>query len=329
MRPLAHEFWDAIRGGDVGKVRELLARDRSLVDARTEAGFSAVIVAKLRGQEAVLREILAAGPRLDIHDAAYIGDVRATRRILDADPAQLDAFSGDGFTPLDLASYFGHRDLVVFLLERGAKVEHEIRNENLYTALTGAIAEGHREIAKLLLEGGANVNHRYSEGATPLITASANGDAEMVKLLLGYGAQTDATNDQGQTPSDVAAEQGHGEVVTMLRIRGSGAVVDREDPTRVNSESYEVAEENARVRVLLESLPIGARAGRHRHPDHVLVAISGGRIAITSVHGRVETYELEPGDALWFQAMAHEVENVGPRAWRAAIVEFKPAERRE
>lgn len=322
------EFFDAVRAGDVPKVREMLLRDRSLANAKTDAGFSAVIVAKIRGQDAVLREILAANPALDIHDAAYVGDVRRLEQLLDADPSLLDSFSADGFTPLDLASYFGHREIVTFLMERGAKVEHAIRNENLFTALTGAVAEGHREIAKLLLGRGANVSHRYSEGSMPLITAAFNGDAEMVKLLLAHGARSDSTNDAGQTAAEVAADRGHGDIVTMLRTRESGVIADREDPTRVSPESYEVGEENERVRVLLESMPPGGSIGRHRHPDHALVAISGGRIATKSIHGRVETYELEPGDTLWFRAGAHEVENVGPSPWRAALVEFKAAERR-
>lgn len=323
------EFFDAIRRGDAPRVRDMLRQDRALANAKTESGFSAVVVAKVRGQEAVLREILAAEPTLDIHDTAYIGDVRAARRILDADSSQLEAFSGDGFTALDLASYFGHRDLVTFLLERGARAEHEIRNEDLFTALTGAVAEGHRDIAKMLLDHGADVNHRYSNGACPLITASFNGDTEVVKLLLAYGARSEQTNDAGQTASEVAADRGYGEVVTLLRTRESGVVANREDPTRVSSDSYEVVEENDQVRVLVESLSPGGGVGRHRHPDHVLVAISGGRIAVTSVHGRVETYELEPGDAIWFQAVAHEVENVGRSPWRAAIVEFKAVEGRD
>ncbi len=322
------EFFDAIRAGDAARVREMLARDRPLANAKTEAGFSAVIVAKLRGHDSVLREILAANPALDVHDVAYIGDVAHARRLLDRDPSLLESFSSDGFTALDLASYFGHRELAEFLLERGAKVEHEIRNENLFTALTGAVAEGHLDIAKMLLDRGANVNHRYAEGATPLITASYNGDERLVTLLLAHGARADVSNDEGRTAADVAADRGHGEIVTMLRTRPSGMVADRDDPTRVSPENYAVTEENEQIRVLVERLPPGGSVARHRHPDHLLIAISGGRIASRSVHGRVEIYELEPGDALWFRAGAHEVENLGPDPWRAALVEMKTAQRR-
>jgi len=323
---MTKEFFEAIRAGDAASVREMLRRDRTLANAKTEAGDSAVIVAKLRGQAAVLQEILAANPTLDIHEAAYLGDAARARQLLEADDALLESFSSDGFTPLDLASYFGHRDLVTFLLERGAKVEHEIRNENLFTALTGAVAEGHLQVAKLLLDLGANVNHRYAEGSMPLITAAANGDADMVQLLLAHGADPNAANDEGKRAIDVAAERGHGVVVMLLRNRTAAVTVDREDPMRVSPETYGVEAEGGGVRVLVETLPPGGSAPRHRHPDHVLVAISGGRIALRSVHGRVETHEMEPGDALVFPGVVHEVENVGAREWRAAIVEFRPAE---
>ena len=322
------QFFDAIRAGDVAKVREMLARNPQLANAKTEAGFTAVIVAKVRGQEAVLLAILAANPTLDIHEATYVGDLRRIRELVDRDPSVITAYSGDGFTPLDLAAYFGHRDVVEFLLARGAPVNAPVRNENLFTALTGAVAEGHREIAKLLLDHGANVNHRYAQGAMPLITAAANGDVEMVKLLVAYGARADVANDAGQTPADVAALRGHGEIVTILRTRSTGMAADPEDPVRVSPEAYDVAVENDTVRVLIETLPPGGSVPRHRHPDHVLLALSGGRIALKSVHGRVESYEVEPCDALWFHGATHEVENTGPSEWRAAIVEVRPVERR-
>jgi len=303
-------------------VRELVRANPVLASARTDTGFSAVVVAKVRGQEAVLLEILAANPTLDVHDAAYIGDVGRARELLDKDPSLLETFSVDGYTPLDLAAYFGHRPLVEFLLERGAKVEHEIRNEHLFTALTGAVAEGHREIARLLLDRGADVNHRYAAGSMPLLTAAANGDPVMVRLLLTHGANPEAANEEGKRAVDLAAEYGHGDVVALLRGRPSAVVADREDPVRVNPEAYAVELENESARVLRETIPPGGSVGRHRHPAHAVIAISAGRIALRSVHGRVETHEFEPGDALWFAGVVHEVENVGTREWKAAIVEF-------
>lgn len=80
---MTKEFLEAVRAGDAAKVREMLARDRSLANAKTEAGFSQVIVAKVRGHQAVLREILVANPTLDIYDAAYIGDVSRAGQLLE------------------------------------------------------------------------------------------------------------------------------------------------------------------------------------------------------------------------------------------------------
>ena len=54
-----------------------------------------------------------------------------------------------------IISSVGHADMVQFLLNAGADIEH--KTEEMHTALMEASIDGHVEVAKILLEQGAQV----------------------------------------------------------------------------------------------------------------------------------------------------------------------------
>ena len=64
--------------------------------------------------------------------------------------------------PINLASWGGHTEIVMLLLERGAKVD-SLEGPG-YTALLMAASEGHADIVKLLLKAGANRSYEGPEG---------------------------------------------------------------------------------------------------------------------------------------------------------------------
>lgn len=215
------EFFDAIKKGDLPTVKEWLAKDGNLANARSEKGFSPVTIAAYYGKDEILREILDRGPTLDLHEAAIVGDLRRVREFVEKDPAQTNnASSPDGFPPLGLAAHFGHADVVRYLLDKGASVNFAAA-ETGFTALTGAIAGGHRDIVRTLIAAGADVNHRYEEQEfSPLLAAAADGDPEVVRVLLDAGADMSARTKDGKTPVSLAVERGHAEIADLLRERG-------------------------------------------------------------------------------------------------------------
>lgn len=79
-------------------------------------------------------------------------------------------------SPLTLASFKGHSDVVRYLLKNGANQ----RPEELHTALMEASMDGQLEVAKLLLDNGAPVSMVSESFESPLTLAASGGHPELV-----------------------------------------------------------------------------------------------------------------------------------------------------
>jgi len=211
------ELFDAIRGGDAARVQALVAADRGIVNRRNERGHSPVLIAQYHHKHDVVAVLLAAGPDLDIFDAASVGATGRVAELLDRDPALATAYSGDGFYPLGLAAFFGHLETARLLLARGADVKQVSRNSMKVQALHSALAGNHREVARALLEAGAPVNAGQQEGWTPLMEAVLHDDVEIAKMILARGADPKAQNDAGKSAIGLAADRANMEMLKLLK----------------------------------------------------------------------------------------------------------------
>jgi len=90
--------------------------------------------------------------------------------------------------PLQYAAGEGHLDVVRWLLDNGAKINHVVGGQTRCFALTGAAGAGHLDIVKLLVERGAEVNANWLS-MTPLSHAVAYGKQEIVAYLRSVGAK--------------------------------------------------------------------------------------------------------------------------------------------
>jgi ankyrin repeat protein len=213
-------FLEAVKAGDRVRVSELLRNDPSLAGSRNAKGESAILMAAYRSRSDLVELLLASHAEWDIFEAAASGQVERARSLLAEHPDLANAFATDGFTPLGLACFFGHKRVAEILLAHGAAVNLPSNNEMKVMPLHSAAAGRHTAIVRLLLEHGADPNARQRSAFTALHSAAHNGEAEMVELLLSYGAEINARSDENLTPLRLAQDRGHTAVAEMLRARG-------------------------------------------------------------------------------------------------------------
>jgi quercetin dioxygenase-like cupin family protein len=64
------------------------------------------------------------------------------------------------------------------------------------------------------------------------------------------------------------------------------------------------------------------KAPMHSHPDHVVYVLKGGELKIIA-SGKTDVFDLKNGQAIFFQAQSHEVENTGKTDVDLLVVELK------
>lgn len=143
----------------------------------------------------VYHRLVARGATIDLWMAAATGDLARVRELVDADPSLVNRvndyssyYIGCG-SALQNAAGAGHRDIVAYLLERGA--DPNLPEEHIAPrgrALYSAVYHGHYDIARLLLERGANPDTPVESSADAVWIAIRAGDLRMIELLVSYGA---------------------------------------------------------------------------------------------------------------------------------------------
>ncbi|NOZ00145.1 MAG: ankyrin repeat domain-containing protein [Chloroflexi bacterium] len=213
----AKEFFVAIQEGDFEKVSQMLAADSTLIYARDVKGNSPILAAAYAGQPEIASLLADRTVLLTIFEAAAIGKITHIIRLLAKDPDLVNAYAQDGSQPLELAAYFGHDEIVDYLLKAGAWVNATAKNDDRAMPLHAAAVGKHLEIARLLIEHGADPNVPQRGGLTPLHISAQSGQVAMLKLLLFNGADLKVKNSDGKTPLDLAIAAENEEAIDLLK----------------------------------------------------------------------------------------------------------------
>ena len=178
---------------------------------------SARVLAKLYVGDRQGATEAAAGQALDVFAAAAMDDDDQLQRVLSSDPEAVRARTGDGFTALHLAAFFGTASGVRTLLAHGADASSVANNAMAVTPLHSAAAHGDIEIVTALLEAGSPINAQQSGGYTALHAAAMQGNVAMVRILMAHGSDPVLADDLGSTAQDYAIRSGHVELASLLR----------------------------------------------------------------------------------------------------------------
>lgn len=165
----------------------------------------------------VMTELLAFNFNLDtatspshsfIHDLAREGDVLSAEVIFDAGH-NIDIANDEGRRPLHEAAFFGHLDMVSFLLSVGAQRDAAIPVFG-HTALYLAVQQGHYDLIAYLIKKGAKLDVKDGLSGNGLLhIAAAKNDTKLTGMLIAAGINVFAENKKGMTARDIAALKGH------------------------------------------------------------------------------------------------------------------------
>ncbi|KAI1214756.1 ankyrin [Annulohypoxylon truncatum] len=127
---------------------------------------------------------------------------------------------GSNVTPLLAAIKTRNKNLVQFIISRGANINKEARYGVRQTPLQAAAQVGSLDIVELLLHNGADVNAKPAlhRGGTALQFAAMSGNCNIVVILMNYGASVyDAPSEFGGIwPIEAAAEHGRVDMIQFL-----------------------------------------------------------------------------------------------------------------
>jgi len=177
---LENEYFRAIEGNDVAKVKSLLDLGIT-VECRNAQSNTGLIVAATNGFYDIVSCILSAGAA-----------------------GHVNLSNDDGFTALQYASKLGDLDTVQCLLNYRADVD--AKNKFHQTPIMLAARNGHSEVTGILLGAGASIERKDKGGRNALMMAARNGHVTVIEVLLKANACVNIVDRRGKTALTLMAE---------------------------------------------------------------------------------------------------------------------------
>ncbi len=257
------EIHDAALNGDLAKVKELLAKDPSLLDSVNDTGRTPLHLAANRGHLELAAWLIKQGTDVNRRESSYQltplhlavwGGQLETARLLLKNGADLQAREKDNETVL----YYVKNSLPLakFLVSKGLKV-NDAKSSAGNTPLSIALGRGYMEVADYFLALGADTLFKDREGSTALHMACWRGKKALFELLVKKGVPVDARDNMGWTPLFLATIYGNQEAVDVL-------LAHKADANTCNQEGLfpllQAAKDGKRE-IALRLLAAGAKAG--------------------------------------------------------------------
>jgi ankyrin repeat protein/L-ascorbate metabolism protein UlaG (beta-lactamase superfamily) len=221
------EIHEAALNGDLAKVKELLAKDPALLNAKGHNEKAPIHWAAQGGHLELVKYLIAKGANINelniqketpLVYAAEGGHLKLAKLLI-AKGASVNLKTTLDAAPINYALWAGRTEMVKLLLKKGS--EFKLSRGEGFTLLHEAAGGESAEIVALLLKKGMATDLKTGFGATPLHYAVLNGRPETISLLIKKGADVNAVSQNGWWPLGLAAARGNLQKVAILLAAGA------------------------------------------------------------------------------------------------------------
>ena len=231
------------------EIIKLLLKKKIEIDAQDEYGWTALMIASLKGYPETVKLLLEHKAHVDTQNIdgfsslmfACLNGKNETAQVLLEHRANVNEQSKDGVSALMIASRKGHTETVKLLLNHRARVNDQ--DKDGWCALMFASRNGHVKTVKHLLElrsrytmmiqdvihekfsledHRVDINQQNKDGCTSLMIAVASEtitrsrQIKIVKYLLKHGADVTIKDKSGCSAMDYTAKHGDVELADLL-----------------------------------------------------------------------------------------------------------------
>ena len=194
---------------------------RDITEEEDDDGRTALGIAALQGQVDVAHELVLRGCDIDGGRKTALRyacefDFRDLVMVLLELGAKVGLANKDEVAPLHAASQDGSVGIVRMLLDHNADPNHASADDGT-TALSLAALGNHAGVAQMLIDSNADVDLADGDTLTPLYTAAENDSVEVAQILIKHSADVNQHETKDDTtPLYAAAEEGNTKCVALL-----------------------------------------------------------------------------------------------------------------
>lgn len=234
----------SIHNGHLDIAEFLIKHGHADVNCSDDDGITALMLAVDKKYADIVNLLCLCGVQIDPMDktkntaltcACTIGDLDIVKIL--AGYGAIEYIDPSNVSPISIATYFGHFEVVEFLLEKGLDPDI-MNNMDTFSSLHISIRKRNHKIAKLLLDKGADINKIASGFGAPIHIAIEKNDIEMVKFLITEGADIEIFDEVHGTPLQKALFMGRNEIRKLLKASkqitiDSGVNITKEELSKV------------------------------------------------------------------------------------------------
>ena len=181
----------AVASGHDKVVTRLLSEKHNALNCHDYSGRTPLHEAVRKNDSIIVNILLDKHPQMVNYKCKHWQEVNQTLLSFE----ELAEYNADvchcGYTPLHLAAQYGHLEVAILLIRKGARLDE--RDCTGATPVHVAACHNHADLI------GGNINVKTSNGSTPLHSAAACGAVEIIDYLLYKKASLTAVDNYGLT----------------------------------------------------------------------------------------------------------------------------------